>query len=130
MSTRPLTGCLSLSNTSRHADTDAVIPNLLGAHTLSGCDTVSSFAGIGKETVVNRLMTFTPSSSAVNCPGGVKTGQSSDLFISPTVLQWIQIWGQRQASSLPHAVWKWVRWQWSLFMIEGGRLPTLGGICR
>ena len=38
---------------------DAVIPNLLGAHALSGCDTVSSFAGIGKATVLKRLMTFT-----------------------------------------------------------------------
>jgi len=38
---------------------NAVIPNLLGVHALSGCDTVSSFAGIGKATVFKRLMTFT-----------------------------------------------------------------------
>jgi len=28
---------------------DAIIPNLLGACALSGCDTVSSLAGIGKQ---------------------------------------------------------------------------------
>ena len=39
----------------------AVIPNLLGAHALSGSDTVSSFVGIGKATVWKRLMTFTDS---------------------------------------------------------------------
>ena len=39
----------------------AVIPNLLGAYAFSGCDTVSSFAGIGKETVLKKLMTFTDS---------------------------------------------------------------------
>ena len=29
------------------------------SHTLSGCDTVFSFADIGKATVLKRLMTFT-----------------------------------------------------------------------
>jgi len=37
---------------------DAVIPNLLGAHVLSGCDTVSSLAGIGKATVFKKLITW------------------------------------------------------------------------
>ena len=38
---------------------DAVIPNLFGTHALSGCDTVSPFAGIGKAAVLKRLITFT-----------------------------------------------------------------------
>ena len=38
---------------------DAVIPNLLGPHALSGCDTIFSYIGIGKATVLKRLMTFT-----------------------------------------------------------------------
>ena len=38
---------------------DAIIPILLGAHALSGCDTVSSLAGIGKATVFKKLTTFT-----------------------------------------------------------------------
>ncbi len=36
-----------------------VIPNLLGAHALSGCDTVSSLAGFGKATVFKKLAAFT-----------------------------------------------------------------------
>ena len=41
----------------------AVIPNLLGAHALSGCDIVSSFVGIGKAIVLKKLLTFTDSLS-------------------------------------------------------------------
>ena len=41
----------------------AVYPNLLGAHALSGCDSVSSFVGIGKVTVLKKLMRFTDSLS-------------------------------------------------------------------
>jgi hypothetical protein len=36
----------------------AEIPNLLGAHALSGCDTMSSFSSIGK---AKKLMRFTDS---------------------------------------------------------------------
>ena len=32
--------------------------NLLSAHTLSGCDTVSSFAGIGKSSVLKKLTSY------------------------------------------------------------------------
>ena len=39
----------------QHAD---VIPNLLAAHALTGCDTTSSMANIGKATVFKRLQTF------------------------------------------------------------------------
>jgi hypothetical protein len=38
-----------------------VMPNLLGAHSLTGCDTVSCFTGIGKTTVLKKLETFTES---------------------------------------------------------------------
>jgi len=38
---------------------DAIIPNLLGVHALSECNTVSSLAGIGKATILKRLtMTY------------------------------------------------------------------------
>ena len=37
----------------------AIMPNLLAAHVLTGCDTVSSFAGIGKVTVLKKLNVFT-----------------------------------------------------------------------
>ena len=33
----------------------SIMPNLLAAHALTGCDTVSSFSGIGKMTVVKKL---------------------------------------------------------------------------
>lgn len=39
----------------------AVVPNLLGAYALSGCDTVSSLVDIGKTTALKKLMTFTDS---------------------------------------------------------------------
>ena len=35
-----------------------VMPSLLAAHALTGCDTVSSFAGIGKLTVMKKLEAF------------------------------------------------------------------------
>ena len=31
-----------------------IIPNILGAHSLSGCDTVSSFSSIGKSAVFKK----------------------------------------------------------------------------
>ena len=36
----------------------ASVVNLLAAHTLTGCDTVSSFAGIGKTTVMKKLQAY------------------------------------------------------------------------
>lgn len=35
-----------------------IMPNILAAHALTGCDTVSSFAGVGKATAFKRLKTF------------------------------------------------------------------------
>ena len=35
-----------------------IVGNLLSAHALTGCDTVSSFARIGKTTVMNKLKVF------------------------------------------------------------------------
>ena len=35
-----------------------IMPNILAAHALTGCDTVSSLAGIGKPTVLKKLETF------------------------------------------------------------------------
>ena len=35
-----------------------VMPNILAAHALTGCDTVSSLAGIGKTAVLKKLETF------------------------------------------------------------------------
>ena len=37
---------------------DAIIPNLFGEYALSGCDTVSSMAGISKATVFKKLTAF------------------------------------------------------------------------
>ena len=34
---------------------NVIIPNLLAAHALSGCDTVGSYFGIGKKTVIKVL---------------------------------------------------------------------------
>ena len=45
--------------------------NLLPAHALTGCDTVSSFSGIGKTTVVKKLETFS---------GELKLGRMSAPF--------------------------------------------------
>jgi hypothetical protein len=36
----------------------AIIPNLLAAHAITGCDTVSSISGIGKSTVLKKLKNF------------------------------------------------------------------------
>ena len=36
----------------KHAD---IVPHILAAHSISGCDTVSSLYGIGKPTVINAL---------------------------------------------------------------------------
>jgi len=36
----------------------SVISNILGAHAQTGCDTVSSFSGIGKATVLRKLTSF------------------------------------------------------------------------
>ena len=36
-----------------------IIPNILGAHALTGCDTVSSFSGIGKVTVFKKINVYT-----------------------------------------------------------------------
>ena len=36
----------------------AILPNLLAAHALSGCDCVSSLSGIGKATVLKKLRSF------------------------------------------------------------------------
>ena len=36
-----------------------IVCNLLAAHSLTGCDKISSFAGIGKTTVFNCLKSFT-----------------------------------------------------------------------
>ena len=44
----------------------AVIPNLLGAHYVSEYNTVSSFAGVGKATVLKKLMTFPDSLSSLS----------------------------------------------------------------
>ena len=35
-----------------------IMPNLLAAHALTGCDTVSCFSGIGKATVYKKLESF------------------------------------------------------------------------
>ena len=35
-----------------------ILPNLLAGHALTGCDTVSSFCGIGKATVLKKLKAF------------------------------------------------------------------------
>ena len=39
----------------------SIIPNLLAAHALTGCDSVSSLAGIGKAKMFNKLQKFTDS---------------------------------------------------------------------
>lgn len=49
----------------------AIMPNLLVAHAMTGCDTVSSFAGIGKTTVLKKLKVFS---------GEIKLGQMSAPF--------------------------------------------------
>ena len=36
----------------------SILPNLLAAHALTGCDTVSSLSGIGKATVLKKLVAF------------------------------------------------------------------------
>ena len=36
----------------------AIVVNLLAAHALTGCDTVSSFAGLGKTTVMKKLQAY------------------------------------------------------------------------
>ena len=38
----------------------AIMPNILAAHALTGCDTVSSFARISKTSVLKKLQTHTP----------------------------------------------------------------------
>ena len=38
--------------TEQHRD---IVPNLLAAHALSGCDTVAQFHGIGKATILKKL---------------------------------------------------------------------------
>ena len=40
---------------SKHA---TIMPNLLSAHALTGCDTTFSFAGIGKVTVLKKMEAF------------------------------------------------------------------------
>ena len=35
-----------------------IMPTLLSAHALTGCDTVSSLSGIGRATVLKKLLSF------------------------------------------------------------------------
>ena len=44
-------------NDSFRAHSD-ILPNLLAGHALTGCDTASSFCGIGKPTVLKELKAF------------------------------------------------------------------------
>lgn len=46
-----------------------IIPCLLGAHALSGCDTVPTYFGIGKGTVVKNLKAAPDSLTLLGCPG-------------------------------------------------------------
>ena len=46
-----------------------IIPCLLGAHALSGCDTVPTYFGIGKGTVVKNLKAAPDSLTQLGCPG-------------------------------------------------------------
>ena len=73
---------------------DAVIPNLLGAHALSGCDTVSSFAGIGTAMVLKRLMTFTDNL----CLGDPSTSLDE---VTDSCLRFVAtLYGKEQGTSL------------------------------
>ncbi|CAH3121622.1 unnamed protein product [Porites lobata] len=44
-----------------------IIPSLLGAHALSGCDTVPTYYGIGKGTVIRTLLAAPDSLSLLGC---------------------------------------------------------------
>ena len=46
-----------------------IIPCLLGAHALSGCDTVATYVGIGKGTVVKNLKPAPNSLTVLGCLG-------------------------------------------------------------
>ena len=72
----------------------AVIPNILGAHALSGCDTVSSFVGIGKATVLKKLMTFTDSLSLGD------PSASLDKVIDSSVKFVATLYGKEHGASL------------------------------
>lgn len=71
-----------------------IMPNLLAAHALTGCDTVSSFAGIGKMTVLKKLEVFS---------GELKLGKMSVPFqeISESCLQFTNLlYGDESGANL------------------------------
>jgi len=73
---------------------DVVIPNLLGAHALSGCDTISSLAGIGKATVFKKLTMFTDSFPLGDLSASLDEVTDSCLRFVPSV------YGKDQETSL------------------------------
>ena len=71
-----------------------VMPNILAAHALTGCDTVSSLAGIGKTTVLKKLETFKEI---------LKLGEPSDSLddVMDSCLKYVaSLYGQKDGESL------------------------------
>ena len=71
-----------------------IMPNLLAAHALTGCDTVSSFSGIGKASVLKTLKKFN---------GQLKLGNltTSTAEVTESCLQFVcLLYGEESAISL------------------------------
>ena len=71
-----------------------IMPNLLGAHAITGCDTVSCFAGIGKTTVFKKLEAF---------PDSLKLGDTSTSLedITASCLDFVAtLYGQKAGDQM------------------------------
>ena len=79
----------------RHAD---IIPNLLAAHAISGCDTVASVFGIGKPTVITALRKNNISLSSIG-----NLGSPIDDVLKEGTIFFLHCYGQSKVNTMTDA---------------------------